>query len=125
MSVSATSRISRRTLATALCVLALGLVPASARARDHHSVLRQYGVHGYMTAGGFFIDEVYGGSEAQDNGLLAGDLIVRGNGDLIRVPDDVAEDLVNSRLGRGAAVFLVRKNRSGRFVQVIANGNAN
>ncbi len=76
-----------------------------------------------MTADGFFIDQVYGGSEAQDNGLLAGDLIVRGNGDLIREADDVAEDLVNSRFGRGAAVFLVRKNRSGRFVQIIANGN--
>jgi len=108
--------------ASVRCAMVLAFIAGTAVARDHHSVLRQYGIHGYMTQGGFFIDQVYGGSEAQDDGLMVADLIVRSNGDLIREADDVAEDLVNSRLGRGAAVFLVRKNRSGRFVQVIATG---
>jgi len=115
-------RIRSRIGGSALCGIVLGLLAGTAEARDHHTVLRQYGIRGYMTQGGFFIDQVYGGSEAQDNGLLVADLIVRGNGDLIREPGDVAEDLVNSRLGRGDAVFLVRKNRSGRFVQIIATG---
>jgi len=94
-------RIWSRLWVTALCGFILVPIAGIATARDHHSVLRPYGIRGYLTRGGFFIDQVYGGSEARDDGLLVADLIVRGNGDPIREADDVAEDLVNSRLGRG------------------------
>ncbi len=118
---TAPDRSMRRIWALVLCGMAWALIPGTAWA-DHHQALQRYGIDGFMTRSGFLVSRVYDTSEAQDGGLVPGDLIVRGNGDLIGNPDDIVEDLNNSRNGDGPAVFLVWKGRTGRYVQVTAIG---
>ena len=106
-------------LAPASAFLLLALGSAATLAGDgpahpkHPSLLKGYGISGKMQAiglkHGFHIAKVAPGSEAEEDGLHAGDIIVKVAGDAIRSDSQFLEDVLLVRHKDGIINLEVKK----------------
>ncbi|MFP4313820.1 MAG: DegQ family serine endoprotease [Alphaproteobacteria bacterium] len=94
---------------TEVAPLALGVKPLTDTARAEYSVP--------ATVDGVLIGEVEEASEAEQKGLMEGDVIVEINQQPVRAPEDV-NDIVNAAVNAGRSSVLLLINREGdvRFV---------